>query len=749
MQRILTICPNNEATEGENPVKIRIDKPDWAGTWSVRHLLYTGMLCLLTLFLLNLSDAMAQEQTARPGYPPARLGDVVDDYHGTKVADPYRWLEDPDSDETIAWVTAENELTAAFVNTPARKIIKERLTARWNYPKYGLPFKEGDRYYFWKNDGLQNQSVLYMQKTLNAEPVAVLDPNTFSEDGTVSVSTAAFSEDGTLLAYGRSESGSDWSPLRIRNIDSGKEYDEVLDYCKFSGVAWMPDNSGFYYDRYPDPATVAPEDRNNYNRVYWHTLGTPQSEDKLVYERPDNKELGFNAAITDDSLYLGLYVYHGTDHRNRVYYRRLDSDGEFIRLLDDADAGYYFIDNTGPVFYFQTDLDAPRGRIIAIDITKPERENWREIIPEQEDVLSFVSTVNNQLLVAYMHDAHHLLKLYNLDGSFVREIKLPTIGSIRGLSGKRNDTEMFISFTSFLYPTTAFRYDFKSGEMTLFRRSEIDFDPSGYETKQVFYTSKDGTRVPMFITHKKGLVLGGNNPTLLSGYGGFNISMTPYFSTSRTIWMENGGVFALACIRGGNEYGEAWHEAGMLGNKQNVFDDFIAAGEWLIKNRYTNSSRLAIWGGSNGGLLVAACMVQRPELFGAVICGVPVIDMLRYHKFTVGRFWVPEYGNAEADPEHFKFLYAYSPLHHIKQGVSHPATLITTADTDDRVVPAHGKKFAAALQAADSGENPILLRVETKAGHGGGKPTSKIIEELADEYAFLFKVFDMHPVTSN
>lgn len=724
----------------------RTDRPR-RGLWMplLLSVLYRAVWVAM-LFVVGCGIGYSQSTEKGFVYPAAYLSDVVDDYHGTEVADPYRWLEDPNSEETMAWVTAQNELAAAFLNTSARERIKEQLTTRWNYPRYSLLYKKGERYFFCKNDGLQNQSVWYMQKALDSEAVVILDPNAFSEDGTIAISSMAFSEDGTLLAYAVSESGSDWQTFRVRRVDTGEEFGETLNWCKFTGVAWKHDNSGFYYSRYPDSTTVAPEDRNNYNRVYWHALGTPQAEDKLVFEQSDNKELGFSPSITDDGKYLLLHVWHGTDRRNRVYYREVSSNDNFIRLLDQADAGYHFIDNGGSLFYFKTDLQAPRGRIIAIDITKPDRNEWQEIIPRQDDVLSFARVVNNQLVVAYMHDAHHVLKLYDLDGSFVREIELPTLGSLAGLSGKRDDTEMFVGFTSFLYPTSHFRYNFATGELALFRSSEISFDPSGYETRQVFYTSKDGTRVPMFITCKKGIVLDSNNPTILYGYGGFQGSMTPFFSIHYTVWMENGGVLAVACLRGGNEYGEVWHKAGMLGNKQNVFDDFCAAAEWLVKNKYTSPSRLAIKGASNGGLLVAACMVQRPELFGAVLCAVPVIDMLRYHKFTVGHYWAGEYGNAETNPEHFKYLYAYSPLHNIKKGVTYPPTLVTTADCDNRVFPAHAKKFVATLQAADSGRNPILLKVQTKAGHGRGKPTIKVIDELADSYALLFKLFDMKPV---
>lgn len=674
----------------------------------------------------------------------ARKDNVVENYHGIAVADPYRWLENPDAPDTLEWVEAQNSRTLDFLKAiPARARIRQRLTELWDYPKYSAPYKKGDRYFFSKNDGLQNQSVLYMQKSLEGESVLVIDPNKLSEDGTAALTNQVLSEDGTLLAYGVSQSGSDWQEIKIRRVDSSEDYPEVLQWCKFSSIAWKHDNSGFYYNRFPQPGTVPPEDQTNFNRVYWHTLGTPQSQDKLIYERPEEKELAFNPYITQDSKYLILSVWHGTDTKNRLYYRELESDGPFVRLLDEHDAGYNYIENDGPLFYIETDLEAPRGRIIAIDVRQPERSNWKEIIPEQQDVLSIATMVNDQFVTAYMHDAHHQLKLYARDGSFIKEIELPALGSIIELSGERKDSEMFLGFTSFLFPNSIYRYDFQSGQMTLFRGSEIKFDASGYVTRQVFYPSKDGTRIPMFLIHKKDLVLDGNNPVLLYGYGGFNISMTPSFAVSRLVWLENGGVYAIANLRGGGEYGEDWHRAGTLERKQNVFDDFIAAGEWLIANKYTRTPRLSIMGGSNGGLLVAACMIQRPDLFGAVICAVPVIDMLRYHKFTVGRYWVTDYGNAEADPEHFRFLMSYSPLHNVKEGVAYPPTLIATADTDDRVVPLHAKKFAATLLAAQAGANPILLRVEMKAGHGLGKPTTKVIEEQADIFAFLFKILGM------
>jgi prolyl oligopeptidase len=678
-----------------------------------------------------------------------RQDDIIEDYHGTPIADPYRWLEDPISAETLAWVEAQNAATADYLATiPARESIKARLTGLWDYPKYSVPQKRGSHYFFTKNTGLQNQAILYMQETLAGEPIAILDPNTLSDDGTVALTNISPSEDGKLLAYSLSSAGSDRQEIKIRDVDNGNDYAEVIKWCKFSNVAWRQDNAGFFYNRFPEPGTVAQEDENNFSSVYWHRAGTPQAEDQLIYERPDAKELTFFPTITDDGAYLILFVTHGSASENRIYYRQVDSDVLFIRLLDDADAIYNPIGNSGPIFYFHTTEDAPRGRIIAIDTRNPERTQWQELVPQQDDIIALASVVNDQFVVTYMHDAHHRVRLYNLDGSFTGEITLPALGSIFELYGRSKDTELFINFTSFLYPPSIFRYDFTSGTLTLLWEVGLSFDPAGYETTQVFYPSKDGARVPMFLTHKKGLVLDGTNPTLLLGYGGFNISLTPVFAVGPLLWIEHGGVFARANLRGGGEYGEDWHHAGMLEKKQNVFDDFIAAAEWLIANKYTNTSSLAIHGGSNGGLLVAACMLQRPDLYGAVVCAVPVIDMLRYHKFTVGRYWVPEYGNAETDPEHFKFLYAYSPLHNVKEGVAYPPVLILSADTDDRVVPAHAKKFGAMLQAAGGGDNPILLRIETKAGHGFGKPTTKIIEEQADMYAFLFDIFGVDYRTS-
>ncbi len=697
---------------------------------------------LLSIYLIIGFSGLTSAQKLT--YPPARTDNVLDDYFGTKVPDPYRWLENADSPETQAWVDGENKLTHSYLNAiPAREKIKTQLTELMNFPRYSTPRKEGGRYFFSKNNGLQNQSVLYMQKTLAGEPEVVLDPNKLSPDGTIALTLESFSKDGKLLAYALSKSGSDWQEIKILNIDTKKEFPETIKWCKFTNVAWENDRSGFFYDRYPEPGSVPEEDQYSYNKVYFHKLGTSQTEDQLVYEDPEHKELSFTPFITEDGKYLVLNVEFGTDPKNWVYYREVESKSPFIKLLDKADANYTFVNNLDTLFYFRTDLDAPRVKVIQINIKNPDPKNWKEVIPQASEVLSDARMVDDQLVVVSMQDAHDKLKLYNFDGTFKKEIELQDLGSVGDISGRSRDTEMFFEFTSFLYPSTIFRYDFAADKISIFHQPKINFDLSGYESKQVFYTSKDGTKVPMFIVYKKGLNLNGDNPTLLYGYGGFNVSEKPYFSISRLIWLENGGVFALANLRGGNEYGEAWHQAGMLNRKQNVFDDFISAGEWLIQNRYTSTDKLAIIGGSNGGLLVAACMTQRPELYGAVICQVPLTDMLRYQRFTVGRYWIPEYGDANRSPEEFNYIYAYSPLQNVKKGTVYPPTLITTADTDDRVAPLHAKKFAASLQAANAGDKPILLRVETKAGHGGGKPTSKVIDEQSNIYAFLFKIFGM------
>ncbi|MEA5593581.1 prolyl oligopeptidase family serine peptidase [Rivularia sp. UHCC 0363] len=680
-------------------------------------------------------------------YPTTSKSEQVDNYHGTEVADPYRWLENPDSPETKAWVEAQNKVAFGFLEQiPAREDIKKRLTKLWDYEKYGVPFEEGNRYFYFKNDGLQNQSVLYTLKSLEEKPSVLLDPNKLSEDGTVALSGISISDDGKYLAYGLSIAGSDWQEWKVRNIETGEDLKDNLKWIKFSGASWTNDSKGFFYSGYDAPNEKTKlEEVNYYQKLYYHQLGQPQSEDTLIYQRSDEKEWGFNGSVTEDGRYLIISVWLGTDSKNLVFYKDLSNPkSKVVELIDKFESSYSFIDNDENVFYFQTDLNASRGRVIAIDTKNPESK-WQEIIPQTEETLESVGTLNNHFVAEYLKDARSQVKVFEINGNFLREIELPGIGSVSGFDGKRNDTKTFYIFTSFTTPGTIYRYDMVTGESSVFREPKVDFNADNYETKQIFYKSKDGTQIPMFITHKKGIKLDGKNPTFLYGYGGFNASLTPTFSVSSLIWMEMGGVYAMPNIRGGGEYGEAWHQAGIKDKKQNVFDDFIAAAEWLIDNGYTKSEKLAIAGGSNGGLLVGACMTQRPDLFGAALPAVGVMDMLRFHKFTIGWAWVPEYGSSE-NPEEFKTLYAYSPLHNLKPGTAYPATLITTADHDDRVVPAHSFKFAAALQAAHDGEAPVLIRIETKAGHGAGKPTTKIIEEAADKWAFLVKTLGIEGV---
>jgi prolyl oligopeptidase len=689
-------------------------------------------------------------------YPPTRVVDQVDDYHRTRVADPYRWLEDVDSPETLAWIAAQNALTFAYLEAlPAREPIRERLTALWDYPKASAPLRRGDHFFEFRNSGLQNQSVLYVLDAPGSEGRPLLDPNLLSEDGTVALTNWAPSRDGGWLAYAISASGSDWQSWRVRDVATGDDLPDQIEWSKFSGAAWRRDGSGFYYGGYDPPAPgEAYAGLNYYQKVYFHRLGTPQAEDPLIYERPDQKEWGFGPIVTWDGDYLVLSVSQGTDTRNRVFYRALEapegegslpagvavgaepSENGFVELIPELEAAYHFVGSDGPVFYFRTDLDAPRGRLIAIDVTRPARSHWRTLIPEREAVLEGVSLFNEQFVALYLQDAHHVLGRYAKDGAFLGAIELPALGALIGLTGRREDAELFFQFNSFVYPPVVYRYDFARDTSEVVATAPVAFDPAPYTTRQAFATSKDGTRVPIFLVHRRDLLRDGQNPTLLYGYGGFDVSLTPGFSVSRLVWLEMGGVLAVANLRGGGEYGEAWHRAGMLANKQNVFDDFIACAEYLIAEGYAAPAKLAIQGGSNGGLLVAACMLQRPELFGAVQPAVGVLDMLRFHKFTIGWAWVSDYGSAD-DPAQFRTLYAYSPLHNLKPGTRYPATLITTGDHDDRVVPGHSFKFAAALQAAQAGDAPILIRIQTKTGHGMGKPTSLLIAEQADVWAFL------------
>jgi len=677
-------------------------------------------------------------------YPPTPKVDQIDDYHGISVSDPYRWLEDSDSPETKAWVEAQNKVTFEFLEKiPARQEIHERMTELWDYPKASALVRKGSHYFQLKNTGLQNQDVLFVREEGDSEDRVLLDPNTLSDDGTIALNTWSVSRDGQWLAYAISVSGSDWLTWRVRDVTTGEDLPDEIQWSKFSGAAWKNDGSGFYYSRYDAPKPG--EDytgTNYYQKLYFHKRGTSQEDDELVYARADQKEWGFNAEVTDDGSYLILYVWVGTDRRNRIFYLDLHKNSPFVELIPELEAAYHFVGNDDGVFYFRTDLEAPRARLIAIDILHPDRSKWQTLISERDDVLEMVMMVHDEFIALYMQDAHHLIKRFSKDGKYLGEIELPTLGSISysgsmlNLVGRREDAELFYGFWSFLFPQTVFRYDFDTLESEVIFSPDLDFDPDQYETRQVFVPSKDGTRVPMFLTQKRDIVLDGNNLVLLYGYGGFNIPLTPSFTASRIVWLERGGIYASANLRGGGEYGEKWYEAGMIHRKQNVFDDFIACAEWLIDEKITSRSKLAILGGSNGGLLVGACMTQRPDLFGACVPQVGVMDMLRFHKFTIGWAWVSDYGSAD-NPDEFQTLYAYSPLHNLKPGTNYPATLITTADHDDRVVPGHSFKFAAALQAAHKGDSPALIRIQTKAGHGLGKPTAVIIQEVTDIFAFL------------
>ncbi len=704
-----------------------------------------GLVSLFrSLSLITLTATLAAPLDAQElDYPRTRTVDVVEDYHGTPVADPYRWLEDTDARETLRWVQAQNRVTFGYLESLSmRHELEARLTELWDYEKYGAPFRDGGAYWFFKNDGLQNQSVLYRQQTPDADPVPVLDPNTFSDDGTVALTALDISDDGRYLAYGTSSGGSDWQAFHVRDLATGEDLPDHIRWVKFSGMSWTEDGAGFFYARYDEPeegeAMLA---ANRNQKLYYHRVGTDQSEDVLVYARPDEPDWGFGAEVTEDGRYLLINVWKGTDERNRLYYIDLEDpedpavDGAVVKLLDAFDASYGVIANEGPVLYVLTNLDAPRRRIVAIDLRDPERERWREVVPESPHVIRGAALIGGKLVVSYLEDAKSVVRFFDRMGRPWGVLPTPGIGTVGSITGEVDDSEMFYTFTSFLYPSTVFRYDLDTGENQVFRAPDVDFDPSRYETRQVFYTSKDGTRVPMFVTHRRGLELDGANPTYLYAYGGFNISMTPGFSVTNLVWLEQGGVYAMPNLRGGGEYGEEWHQAGTKERKQNVFDDFIAAAEYLIDEGYTSPERLAIGGGSNGGLLVGAVITQRPDLYAVAHPAVGVMDMLRFHEFTIGWAWVSDYGSAD-DPEMFPHLYAYSPYHNIQDGTCYPATLVTTADHDDRVVPGHSFKFAARLQAAQSCDHPALIRIETRAGHGAGTPTTKRIEQAADILAF-------------
>ncbi|MEX0678598.1 MAG: prolyl oligopeptidase family serine peptidase [Pirellulales bacterium] len=697
------------------------------------------------LIVVGCTDASHVARISAGSYPKAPTADVVEDYHGTKVADPYRPLEEPDSQETRAWVEAENKITFGFLEKiAARKPLEKRLTRLWDFEKFGVPFEEGGRYFYLRNSGLQNQSVLYTTTSLDGTPKELLDPNSLSADGTVALAGLDVNDEGTMLAYALAEAGSDWITWRVRNVETGQDTDDVIRWSKFSGASWTKDGKGFFYGRFPEPKPGEDLRASNYfQKLYYHTLGTPQADDQLIYDAPDHKEWEFGNSVTDDGKYLVIAVAKGTDDLNMVLYKELDKpDAQIVTLVDNFDAGYLFVDNDGPVFFFQTNKDAPRSRVIAIDTSNPAEANRKEIIPEAAETLRSVDLVGDRFLANYLQDAHTLVRVFDMAGKPEGEVKLPSLGTATGFDGKRKDQDTFYSFASFIAPPTVYRYTIATGESTVFRSPKVDFNPDDYATEQVFYNSKDGTRIPMFISYRKGLKKDGRAAAFLFGYGGFNVALTPSFSVPNLVWMEMGGVFALPNLRGGGEYGEEWHKAGTKSQKQHVFDDFIAAAEWLISNQYTQTPKLAIGGGSNGGLLVGACLTQRPDLFGATLPAVGVMDMLRFHKFTIGHAWVDDYGSSD-NAEEFEALYKYSPLHAIEPNTCYPPTMITTADHDDRVVPAHSFKFAAALQAAQACDNPILIRIETRAGHGAGKPTAKVIEEAADKWAFLVKVLDI------
>ena len=700
----------------------------------------TITLFLALVFLLTGSVSAQQSFD----YPKAKKVEQVDEYHGMKVSDPYRWLEDTESADSRAWIDSENALTASYLDTiaPQRQMLKERLTKLWNYEKIYAPNKVGNFYIYAKNDGLQNQNVLYIASSITDPGKVFFDPNKLTADGTAALNGSSFTDDGKLWAYGVAVAGSDRTEWHIRDVATGKDLPDTLRPNRQGGISWLKDNSGFFYSRFPDAQAGGELKGNNFNqKMYFHKLGTPQTDDYVVYE-PTDKEYFVGGGVSEDGNWLIISIGKGTSPKNMVYFKNLTAEkAPIIPLVDKLEGNYSFIGNDEANFYFFTDQGASRGRVVVVNALAKDRI-WKDIVPESAETLQGVDFLNNQFVLSYLKNAYTQIKIVDIDGKFVSEVKLPGIGSAGGFNGKRNDTETFYTYSSYNAPPTIYHYDMKTGKSDLFRTAKVDFDPSNFEVKQVFYPSKDGTKVSMFIVHKKGIKLDGSNPTILYGYGGFNIPQTPGFSVSRVVWLEMGGVLAVANLRGGSEYGESWHEGGMKLKKQNVFDDFISAGEWLIANKYTSTPKLAIQGGSNGGLLVGAVLNQRPDLFGAALPAVGVMDMLRFTKFTIGWAWTSDYGSPD-DAEEFKAIYAYSPLHNIKPGTKYPPTLVTTADHDDRVFPAHSFKYTATMQAAQAGGAPVLIRIETRAGHGAGKPTTKIIQEQADIYGFLMKSLDM------
>lgn len=709
----------------------------------MKKLIFFPLLVLLCLLSCKTNE---EQEVTGLQYPETTKEDHIDVYHGVEVADPYQWLEDDLSDETAAWVSAQNEVTQSYLsNITFRDALKDRIKELLDYEKVSAPFEEGNYQYFYKNDGLQDHSVLYRtpKGESEAEPEVFLDPNNFSDDGTVGLSGVSFTEDGSMVAYMITEGGSDWRKIIVMDTEDKSIIGDTIVDAKFSRLSWKG-NEGFYFSSYDNPKeTSALSAKTQYHKLYYHQLNTPQSDDILVYGGDQQPNRYINGEVTEDGHYLVVEAAQNTSGA-QTYVRDLrQSDGQFVQIQDDYFATLEYVDNAGEMFYFRTNIDAPNYRLVKIDIKNPAKENWVDIIPESENVLR-VGSGGGKFFANYLVDAKTAIKQFDMEGKLEREVQLPGIGSAGGFGAKKEDTYLYYNFTSFTSPPTIYRYDIASGESELYRQAEVDFNPEDYETKQVFYNSKDGTRVPMFIVHKKGLELNGANPTLLYAYGGFNISLTPSFNPTRVAWLENGGVYAQPNLRGGGEYGEKWHRAGTQLNKQNVFDDFIAAGEYLIKEGYTSSDYLAISGGSNGGLLVGATMTQRPDLAKVALPAVGVMDMLKYHTFTSGAGWADDYGTAEDSPEMFEYLKGYSPYHNLKDSVPYPATLVTTADHDDRVVPAHSFKFAARLQEAHTGNNPVLIRIQTKAGHGSVS-TSQIIDLTADVYAFVWENMGIEP----
>jgi prolyl oligopeptidase len=677
-------------------------------------------------------------------YPETRREDVIDNYHGVEVQDPYRWLEDSDSGEVHGWITAQNNLTKYWIDQiPERSMIRERFERLWDYEKFSTPIKKGGRYFYEHNDGLQNQAVLYWLSSLTDKPHLLLDPNKLSSDGTIALNMYNVSWDGRYLAYGLSDGGSDWRTWRVRNIETGKDLDDHIEWTKFPNVAWAKDSRGFFYQGYEEPSGNELEVATLNAKVMFHVVGESQSQDEVIFDSPANPEWLFTPTVSEDGTTLIIKIDRGTEKKNLVYIKSLMNPNARVEpLVGEFEAAFYYLGNSDDRFWFHTSHNASRGKVVEINASNAEPSNWSDLIPEMPQTIQSVSLVGGRFLISYLDDAKSMIRNYDLGGESRGELELPGLGSVEGFHGSQDDPETFYAFYNFNTPATIYRYNSASNESELYRQPSVDFDPNQFETKQVFYTSKDGTQIPMFISHKRGLQLDGQNPTLLNGYGGFNIARTPAFSISVLVWMEMGGVFAVANLRGGGEYGEGWHQAGTLDRKQNVFDDFIAAGEWLIDNQYTNPEKLAIQGGSNGGLLTGATLLQRPDLFGAAIVQNGVLDMLRYHLFTIGWAWASDYGTSD-DPKMFHELFRYSPVHNAFRGREYPATMITTADRDDRVVPAHSYKFASALQRAQSGDEPVLIRIQTRAGHGLGKPTSIILDELSDIWAFLAHQLDM------